>query len=174
MFDRLFDILYALLDKIIPLVIVKDYHRVALFRFGKFRKVLGPGVHFKIPFFDDPDFYVVATTTLTLPVQSVVTKDGESIVVKGAIKYQVTDVEVFGVKVTDAKDALSDMTCGIIFDTIKSLTWQEAYEGDINSVITKKAKSEAKRWGVTIEKVTVTDLSKMRSLRLFNETSSLT
>jgi hypothetical protein len=114
-----------------------------------------------------------ANTTLTLPVQSIVTKDGKAIVIKAQIKYKIKDLSIFAVKVYDAIDALSDMTCGIIFQTIKDKTWEEACNIDLNKKITVNARREAKQWGIHIDKITVTDFSQIRSLRLFNEDSNL-
>jgi regulator of protease activity HflC (stomatin/prohibitin superfamily) len=102
-----------------------------------------------------------------------VTKDGVSVVIKAQIKYEIEDLSVFAVKVYDAIDAISDMTCGIIFQTIKNKTYQEACTSDLNKLITSGAKREAKQWGINIEKITVTDFSQMRSIRLFNENSNL-
>lgn len=167
--DKLFEILVQWMDRIVPLIMVNDYQRGVLFRFGPFKRILEPGAHFRIPFFDEYDMYDVATTTIDLPPQSVVTKDGQEIVIKSVVKYSVTDVRIFGVDVSDATAAISDMTRGVIFDVIKARTWEESCGSDLNSLITTPAKREAKRWGVTIDKVTVTDFSRMPSFRILTE-----
>jgi regulator of protease activity HflC (stomatin/prohibitin superfamily) len=173
MFDKLIDFIIEFIDQILPVVIIKEYDKGAFFRFGKYKKIIGPGLHFKIPFIDSIDNHTVVTTTMTLPAQSVVTKDGISVVIKAQIKYEIEDLSVFAVKVYDAIDAISDMTCGIIFQNIKNKTYQEACTSDLNKLITSGAKREAKQWGINIEKITVTDFSQMRSIRLFNEGSNL-
>lgn len=169
MFDKLIEFILEFIDHILPVVIIKEYDRGAFFRFGKFKKIIGPGLHFKLPFLDTIDNHTVVTTTMTLPAQSVVTKDGVSVVIKAQIKYEIEDLSIFAVKVYDAIDAISDMTCGIVFQTIKNKTYQEACTSDLNKLITISAKREAKQWGINIEKITVTDFSQMRSIRLFNE-----
>jgi len=173
MFDKLIDFVLDSIDKFLPFIVIKEYEEGALFRFGKYKKIFRPGFHFKIPYVDDIDTYTIATTTLTLPVQSIVTKDGKAIVIKAQIKYKIKDLSIFAVKVYDAIDALSDMTCGIIFQTIKDKTWEEACNMDLNKKITVNARREAKQWGIHIDKITVTDFSQIRSLRLFNEDSNL-
>lgn len=169
MIDRLVDFLLNFIDQLLPIQIIKQYQKGVLLRFGKYKKILNPGLHFKIPFFDSIDDYVIVTTTLTLPVQSIVTKDGKSVVIKGQVKYKVQDLVIFAIEVYDAVDALSDMTCGIIFDKIKNRTYKETQEQDLNKLITTDVKKEAKKWGIFVEKVTITDYSEMTSLRLFNE-----
>jgi regulator of protease activity HflC (stomatin/prohibitin superfamily) len=169
MIDRLLDFLLSVFERIVPVIIVKEYDQAALFRFGKFLRILGPGMHFKIPVFDDPDVHTVVPTTLQLPAQSVTTKDGRQVVVKAVVKYSIADLEVFAVKAFDAKDALSDRTCGIVFRTIRSKTWDETHDTDMNPEITKEARREAKRWGIAVEEVTIVSYQQMRSLRIISE-----
>jgi regulator of protease activity HflC (stomatin/prohibitin superfamily) len=173
MFDKLIDFILEFIDQILPVTIIKEYNKGAFFRLGKFKKIINPGLHFKIPFLDNIDVHTVVTTTMTLPAQSVVTKDGVSVVIKAQIKYDIEDLSIFAVKVYDAIDAISDMTCGIIFQAIKNKTYQEACTSDLNKLITNNARKEAKQWGINIETITITDFSQMQSIRLFNEGSNI-
>lgn len=173
MLDKLIDFLIDIIEKVIPIFIIKEYQQGVFLRIGKYKKDCMPGLHWKIPFFDEIDVYPVATTTLTLPAQSIVTKDGESVVLKTTVKYKVSNIKIFGIEVGDAIDALNDMTCGINYDTIHSRTYQETCEQDIAKIITKEAKKEAKQWGIDVFKVTISDYSKISSLRLFNEQTSI-
>ena len=56
---------------------------------------------------------------------------------------------------------------------IKRQLWAIQNKPDLNKLITSGARKEAKQWGINIEKITVTDFSQMRSIRLFNEGSNL-
>lgn len=175
MLDKLIEFLLSILDQALPIKIIAEYQKGAMFRGGAFTQVLLPGIHFKIPFFDEVDVYVTATTTLTLPPQSVTTKDGKSIVIRAQIKYKVQDLAIFAVEVADAIDALSDMTGGIIHNAVRTRSFAELCVMDLDSELTKSARPEAKTWGIALQKVTVTDLAEMRSYRLFTETpNSLT
>lgn len=169
MLDKLIDFLIEIIEKIIPVFIIKEYQQGVFFRLGKYKKDCYPGLHWKIPFLDDIEAHPVATTTLTLPAQSIVTKDGVAVVMKTTIKYKVSNIKIYGIEVGDAIDALSDMTCGINYNTVHNRTYQETCEQDIEKIITKEAKKEAKQWGIDVFKVTISDYSKINSLRLFNE-----
>ena len=92
---------------------------------------------------------------------------------QGIIKYRIVDIKTFALEVWDAIDAISDMTQGIIFDIIKNRTWDELQHDDLKNQITKKARWEAKRWGIEIETVTLSDLAKIRSIRLLNDNGSI-
>lgn len=171
MFDKLIDFLIETVDKVLPVVIVNQYDKGVLLRRGLFVRVLDGGWHFKIPFVDEVIHQTYVTTTMNLPAQSLLTKDKKHIVVKAVIKYSIFDVKVLTLETWDAVDAISDTTQGIIKDVIMDLDFNELSK-DTDNTITIKARREAKKWGVEIEKVTFTNIGEIRSIRLFNETGN--
>jgi len=150
-------------------VIIPDYEQAVLLRNGKFKKVLGPGFHVKLPIFDEVISQHVVITTLSLAAQSLYTKDRQNIVVKGVIKYKISDVKVFLLEVFDAQDALADMTQSIIKNIIISLPLEQCVDPEIDVVLTKKVRVEARKWGVDIQQVTLTDIAPIRSFRIIND-----
>jgi regulator of protease activity HflC (stomatin/prohibitin superfamily) len=170
MFDKLIDLLSNWIEQIIPIFIVRDYEMGVLLRFGKYKKTLSPGVCFKIPFFDEVINQHVVVTTLSLPPQSLYTKDRQNIVVKGVVKYRISDVKTFLLEVYDAQDAISDMTQSIIKNIVMDKTLNDCIDSEIDNTLTKKARVEAKKWGVEIQQVTLTDLAPLRSFRIINDT----
>jgi regulator of protease activity HflC (stomatin/prohibitin superfamily) len=170
MFDRLIDLISDWIEKIIPFFIVMEYEEAVILRFGKFYKVAKPGLHFRIPIVDEFMTNHVVVTTLSLPPQSLYTKDKQNIVVKGVIKYRIADVQTFLLEVYDAQDALSDMTQSIIKNVVMDKSLEECIDTEIDNLLSKKARVEAKKWGVEIQQVTLTDLAPIRSFRLINDT----
>lgn len=168
MFDKLLDFIVSIWDKLIFFSIVKQYQQGAWLRFGKLRKIVDPGIHFKIPFFDEIDCYHVLTTAMTLEAQSLTTKDDKEIVVKAVLKYKTVDLSKFFTHVYDAVDAISDVSMGIIRQVIAKKTWEECRDESLDNEITKKVRIEARKWGLEVENVTLSDLSKMRSIRLLS------
>lgn len=152
-----------------PAVIIPDYEQAVLLRNGKFKKVLSPGFHVKLPVFDEVVSQHVVVTTLSLSAQSLYTKDRQNIVVKGVIKYKISDVKVFLLEVFDAQDALSDMTQSIIKNIVISLPLEQCIDPEIDNILTKKVRVEAKKWGVDIQQVTLTDIAPIRSFRIIND-----
>lgn len=173
MFDRLIDILVQLAKDVLPFVVIREYQEGVLLRLGKYRTTLNPGFHWIIPMVDSVDLIVTVWTTITLPAQSVSTRDSKLVVVKGMVKYRVSDSKTYTLDVFDAKDALSDTTCGIIFDAIHERDYSESNSPQFSEHITNMAKKEAKKWGITVRAVTLTDFSEVRSIRLFNESIPL-
>lgn len=173
MIDKLLDFLLAFLDQFLPFKVVNQTDKGVILRFGKFIKVVEPGIHFKIPFADEILPHTVLWSTMSLSSQSLTTKDKRCVVVKGVIKYRIVDVETFLLEVWDAIDALSDMTQGIIFDIVKEKTWEELQTTDLKKEITKKVRVESKRWGIEVETVTLSDFAEITSIRLLNDSGSI-
>ena len=170
MFDKLIEIISNWWLQITPVIIIRDYEEAVLLRFGKFKAVLKPGMHFKIPMFDEVIDQHVVVTTLSLDAQSLYTKDKQNIVVKAVIKYKISDVKVFLLEIYDAQDALSDMSQGIIKNVIMSMSMDECTDSELDNTLTKKVRVEARKWGVEVQQVTLTDLAPIRSYRLINDT----
>lgn len=170
MFDRLIDIITDWFEQLLPFFVVRHYEEAVVLRFGKFHKTVKPGFHWRIPFVDVPVEQHVVVTTLSLSPQSLYTKDKQNIVVKGLIKYRIADIQTFILEVYDAQDAISDMTQSIIKNIIMDKTLDECIDPEIDNTLTKKARVEARKWGVEIQQVTLTDLAPIRSFRLINDT----
>ena len=169
MFDKLVELLTNWWIEIKPIVIIRDYEEAVLLRFGIFKAVLKPGIHPKIPFFDEVIDQHVVITTLSLDAQSLYTKDKQNIVVKAVIKYKISDVKTFLLEVYDAQDALSDMSQSIIKNVIMSMTMEECTDMELDNTLTKKVRVEARKWGVEVQQVTLTDLAPIRSFRIIND-----
>ena len=170
MFDKLIELLSNWIEQLLPIFIIRDYEKAVLLRWGKYKRTINPGVYFKIPFFDEVLIHHVVVTTLSLPPQSLYTKDRQNVVVKGLVKYRIADVKTFLLEVYDAQDAISDMTQSIIKNIIMDKSLVECTDSEIDNTLTKKSRVEARKWGVEIQQVTLTDLAPIRSFRLINDT----
>ena len=73
MFDKLLDFIIQMWEKLTFFTIVKQYQQGAWLRVGKLRKIVGPGLYFKIPLLDEIDCYHELSTAMTLVAQSVST-----------------------------------------------------------------------------------------------------
>ena len=170
MIDRLIDLIVQIWSHIVFFIIVPEYEEGVMLRFGKFNKILKPGFHWKNPVIDTAITQHSVWKTINLHPQSLTTEDNKGIVVKGIIKFKISDIKTFTLDVWDAPDAISDMTMGIIRDEVMEHTWLEIREGKLDKVVSKKAKSEAKRWGLEIDTVTLIDMAEIVSVRLFSDT----
>jgi regulator of protease activity HflC (stomatin/prohibitin superfamily) len=171
MFDKLLEWLLSIINQLLPWFIIREYEEAIVLRLGKLKGHYKKGFYWKVPFADEVIEQHVVTTTLNLPSQSLVTKDGTNIVVKAMVKYKITDVQTFLLEVYDSIDAISDVAQGIVKDIVMSSTWDQCRDLEIDNTITKKVRVELKKLGVYIEKVTLTDIANIKTLRLINEST---
>ena len=167
MLDKLVDLLVRFSMDILPFVIVEQWNGAVQLRFGKFIKVLYPGIHFKIPFFDSIIECPVITQSVNLPSQTLTTLDDESIVLKSIIIYRLRNIQTYLLGVMQANDVLIDTTQGMIRDVVELTTWDDLV--DVNETITNKVKEYVVRWGIEVEAVTITDLGIVKSFRIFGD-----
>ena len=167
MFDKLIDFLLNLKDELIPVRIINEWEGGIQMRGGKFLRNVKPGIRFKVPFIDHIWVaYTVAQTVDLLP-QTLTTKDGKSIVLKGIIRYKVIDCKKYLMTVNSAKDVLVDTVQGVIREIIEDYTWGSDIE--LNDLITEKSASVVDVWGIKVESVTLTDFGIIRTYRLMSD-----
>ena len=167
MLDKLVDLLVRFGMDMLPFVIIEQWNGAVQLRYGKFIKVLYPGIHFKIPFFDSVIECPVITQSVNLPSQTLTTFDEQSIVLKSIIRYKVSNIQTYLLSVMHANDVLIDTTQGMIRDVVELTTWDDLV--DVNETITNKVKEYVVRWGIEVEAVTITDLGIVKSFRIFGD-----
>lgn len=177
--DVIFQKLFEFGKELYPFEVIDHYNRGVRLRFGKARKdesgefkVLGPGLHWRIPFVDQISTHMVKPTTMDLSEQTITTKDGQSVVVRGVLKYEVHDVATLLLEVDSPAAAVADMSMGIIRDAFVERDWKECNDPALPGQIAIKIRREAKKWGVNVLQLTLTDLALMRSIRLLNSYST--
>lgn len=169
MFDKLIDLIVTFINDILPFKIVNQWEKGVHLRFGKFLKVVEPGLETKIPFFDTILTTPVITQTVNLSPQTVTSEDEKSVVLSSIVRYHIHDVEKFLLGVMHANDVLVDTTQGIIRDMVEGTKWYDLY--DLGSVVTPEVNEEVSKWGITVEQVSFPDLGEIKTYRIIGEGS---
>jgi regulator of protease activity HflC (stomatin/prohibitin superfamily) len=167
MFDKLIDFLIHFISDVLPFHVVNAWEKGVYLRFGKFLKVVGPGLVPKIPFVDKIWTHEVITQTVHLQPQTLTTLDEKSIVLKSIVRYHVHDVQKFLLSVMHASDVLVDTTQGVIRDTVEYSNWEEL--DDICTGLEKEVQDIVIDWGITIERITLTDLGIVKTYRIISD-----
>jgi regulator of protease activity HflC (stomatin/prohibitin superfamily) len=153
-----------------PVYVIPEFERGLILRWGKYYKTVEPGLHIKAIFADTLYTVSIATETISTATQSLTTKDGLTISVALVIKYNVGEDEEslrrYLLKVRDVVDAIDDIAMVKTKEIIMSLTWEECKTTNIDNEITKKARVEAKKWGINIDYIVVIQLAKSHNIRL--------
>lgn len=153
-------------------VIVKidEYERGVVLRLGRVVKVIGPGLHFLIPFVDHLDLKDIRSKTVDIKPQDVVTRDNIELKVDsviylhiGAEPQQVVNAVT---KVDDYKQAARLFVQSTIRDVVGTMTLSEV----ISSIdlLNKKLKIGLKKltsdWGIVIDSVEIKDVDIPKSI----------
>jgi regulator of protease activity HflC (stomatin/prohibitin superfamily) len=168
------DFLNRLLGKLLALLpeikLVEPMEMGARITGGKRYRVVGPGWYMCWPVIQKVTTMDVVTQVVDLPPQSARTKDGHDVVVSGAIRYRINDVEKALFAVQDVDKALSTLALGVILEYVATRTFAEC--GDIEAIkkdLRNGIADAARGWGLKIESAYLTDLGRVRSLRLFGD-----
>ncbi|SPP84469.1 blast:Erythrocyte band 7 integral membrane protein [Drosophila guanche] len=88
------------------LIVVKEYHRVLVFRLGRVRKgIRGPGLVWTLPCIDDFIKVDLRTFSTEVPSQDILTRDSVTISVDAVLYYCIKDPMDALIQVDDAKEA---------------------------------------------------------------------
>ena len=172
MFDKLLEFIMQFLEDILPFKIINDWEKGVFLRFGKYHKIVEPGLILKIPFIDKVWHSPVITQTIHLQPQTLTTLDEKDVVLKAIVRYHVDDVKKFLLNVMHASDVLVDTTQGVIRDTVEGYNWEELYE--ISETLEKQVQEIAVNWGIKIERITLTDLGIVKTYRIMSDSSKPT
>ena len=170
MFDKLIDLLVQFIHLFKPWTVVNCYERTVILRLGKFRGIAGPGFHWMIPFGVEHSLSVnVVPETMIVGPQSLTTKCGASVVISSVVTFQIEDVCKFLLEVEGAHQVIEDSAIGIVSRFIMERSWLQLQEMDIGNELTKAIRRQAKRYGVEIIAVQVSDFTRSRSIRLLQQ-----
>jgi regulator of protease activity HflC (stomatin/prohibitin superfamily) len=167
MFDKLITLLQEFYHQLNPFVIIDMWERGLHLRMGKFHDIKEPGLHIKLPFLDSVWKQTVVTQSLDLRPQSITSADYKNIVVKGIVRFHVFDTFLFLTKLAHPTDVLIDTSGAMIREIIEERNWEDLV--DIENELTEKIGQKVSEWGIGIEKVTLTDLAEIQSIRLIGD-----
>ncbi|MCP4541708.1 MAG: SPFH domain-containing protein [Chloroflexi bacterium] len=165
--QQIFDRILALIP---GLVMVDPTEMAARITGGSQYRVLKPGWYIVWPVLQKVIAMEVVTQVVDLPPQSVRTSDGQDIVVSGAVRYRIRDVEKALFTVQDVDQAIVTLALGVILEYVRlqKLSDCDSIDG-VKQELRKKLADAARGWGVKVEQVYLTDLGRVRSLRLFGD-----
>jgi regulator of protease activity HflC (stomatin/prohibitin superfamily) len=167
MLDKLLDFIIAFINDILPWKIVDQWEQGVQLRFGKFNRVVYPGLNWKIPFFDQVWVVPVITQTVNLKPQTVTTLDEKSVVLSSIVRYHIEDVEKFLLGVMHANDVLVDTTQGIIRDMVETTNWSDL--NDLTNYVLPIVNEQVEKWGIKVQLISFPDLGMITTYRIISD-----
>jgi len=167
------DVLGQLVDAVLSFIprpeVVRATHKAVKFKWGK-AVIVEPGWRWWWPLTTEMETHVVVSQPLELPPQTLMTKDGQSVVVSGVALYHVDMLRAYAVDNYDSDESMAEVAGSAIRDVVVSKTLAELQEPDgrkaANKTLEAQARQELSRYGVEIEYFKLTDLSVCRVLNL--------
>lgn len=172
MFDKLIDLLVTFIHDFLPWKIVDQWEKGVHLRYGKFLRVVEPGLRWKRPFFDKIWLTPVITQTVNLKAQTVTTQDEKSVVLSSIVRYHIHDVKKFLLGVMHANDVLVDTTQGIIRDIVEKTSWNDLVE--LNKMVKPEVNNQVQKWGITVQLVSFPDLGEIQTIRVMTDSKEQT
>lgn len=166
MLDKLIDVLLSTLGLFQFWVVINEYERGVVLRFGRYKRDLEPGLHFCIPFKVD---YVlvdnVVNRVIELGAQSLTTKDDKDITLNAVVTASIKHIRKSMLEVEGVDHAVADACCGAITEHVKGTCWADL-RAEGNDELTKQCRAQAFKYGIEVHGVRFKDLTRCRSLRI--------
>ncbi len=167
MLDRLIDLLLQWVGFFVPFVVIDQFERAVVLRWGRYHRELDPGFHWLIPFeIERAIADNVVPRTLNLGAQSLTTKDGAQVVLGVIVTARIHDIRKSLLEVENVDTAVQDSCYAEIARVVHEHTWDELQQESINDELLKACRRRAFAYGVEIMRTQASDLAKCKSLRL--------
>ena len=151
--------------------IVREYERAVVFRLGRLRGPLGPGILFLLPGLDKLIRVDLRVVTLTIPPQEVITRDNVTARVNAVVMFRVTDAVLSVMAVENHAVATSQ----IAQTTLRSVVGRAeldtllAHRSDLNEDLTTSIAQQTKPWGVEVQVVEIKDVPEIMQRAMARE-----
>ena len=148
---------------------VKDFERIAVFKWGKFQGMSGPGVVVLIPFMHSGTKVHTQTQVRDIPRQRNITKDNAAIdidfLVYLRIMVEYSDRAVM--EVVDYRQAVDGLATTTLRAVVGEMTLDEvlSQRERINNAIREKLDAETERWGIKVTNVEIREIEPPRDIQ---------
>ena len=140
--------------------VVLEYERLVIFRLGKFKRTIGPGVVYIVPILEKSQKVDLRIITADVPRQEVMTRDNIPVLANTVVYYKVEKPEDAIIKIENFAYAVRQYTQAALRDVMGNmeldsvLTDREKVATDIRSIV-DQATSD---WGIDIKSINIQEL----------------
>lgn len=145
---------------IASLRVVREYERLVIFRLGRLRGAIGPGLVLLLPYLDRSVRVDMRVVTLTIPPQEVITRDNVTARVNAVVMFKVADpvrsvMEVENHAVATSQYAQTTLRSVVGRADLDTLL---AHRADLNEDLYRSIAQQAVPWGVEVSVVEIKDV----------------
>ena len=134
-----------------------EYKRLIIFRFGKYKRTIGPGIIYVIPLIEKSIEVDIRIKTLDISKQDIITRDNIPVTADTSVFYKVINPEYATTKIENPTRAVFNYTQGALRDVIggmeldEVLTQREKISLEIRNVVDE----ETREWGIQITQIKI-------------------
>ncbi len=137
-----------------------EYERMVVFRLGKYKRTIGPGIVYLIPVLESSKKVDLRIVTADIPRQEVITKDNIPVLANTVVYYKVEKPEIAVIKIENYAFAVRQYTQAALRDVVGTreldevLIEREKIASDIRAIVD----TETNEWGIDIKSIKIQEI----------------
>jgi regulator of protease activity HflC (stomatin/prohibitin superfamily) len=132
---------------------------------------VGPGLHFWWPISTEIEIFNVVRNVLNLRSQTLLTRDGKTVVASGVLTYSIVDLPKFAVENYDAVDSIAELGLAGLRRAVVQRTFAQLSCGlaDVDRRLTKECQRLLTTLGVEVESARLADFAPVTAISILGE-----
>jgi len=148
-------------------VIVNAYEKHALTIFGKYERLLEPGINIVPPFVSKTYRFDMRTQTMDVPRQEAITRDNSPVTADAVVYIKVMNAEKAFLEVDDYKRAVSNLAQTTLRAVLGDMELDDTLNKrqEINAKIRRELDEPTDEWGIRVESVEVREVNPSKDVQ---------
>jgi len=140
--------------------VILEYERLIIFRLGKYKRTIGPGVVYVLPIFEKSRKVDLRIVTADIPRQEVITRDNIPVLANTVVYFKVEKPSDAIIKIENYAYAVRQYTQAALRDVVGNM--------ELDSVLTERDKiassirelvdQETNEWGIDIKSIKIQEI----------------
>lgn len=150
-------------------VIIQPWQQGIRVRFGKNKKLLNPGIHFKIPYFDSVYVQETRMRMVSIPIQTVTCSDKNTVTLSGTLGYSINNIETLYLTLYHPESTIISICMAMVTDYISKVELASITLDQVESyVLTELQKVD---YGLRFERFEITNFASVKTFRIIKDDS---
>ena len=145
------------------------WEQALLIRKGKNVRLLSAGIYLKIPFIDTVYVQTTRMRMIDTPMQTISTKDGNTLTIKCAIGYVISDIRVLYSSLYHPEMTLNSMAMGFVGEFVRGHYIADVNPQSIEQYVGEKI--QAVNYGLANLSIKITTFAIVKTFRLIQDGS---